>query len=123
MTQEEFILQDRISAIREVNKKYDLEHNSYLSFSGGKDSVILHNLIDLALPNNQIPRVYLNTGMEYKVMVDYVKELASKDKRIIIKNNTKSIKKTLEEFGYPFKSKEFAVKVNLFQRKGLTHGL
>jgi len=61
----ELLLIDRIEAIKTANKKYDLEHNAYLSFSGGKDSTVLHYLLDMALPNNKIPRVFINTGIEY----------------------------------------------------------
>ena len=108
MTDEEyeFILTDRIAKIKAINEQYDLEHNSYISFSGGKDSVVLSRLIDMALPNNKIPRVYFNTGIEYKAMVDFVKDLASKDSRYIIINSGVNIKKMLEENGYPFKSKQ-----------------
>lgn len=54
----ELLLADRINIIKDINKKFDLENNSYISFSGGKDSTILHYLIDLAMPNNNIPRVF-----------------------------------------------------------------
>ena len=60
----ELTLFDRINAIKDTINKYG-EENFYLSFSGGKDSTILHYLIDIALPNNKIPRVYINTGIEY----------------------------------------------------------
>ena len=50
----EILLYDRIEMIKLINKKYDLENNAYISFSGGKDSTVLHYLIDLALPNNTI---------------------------------------------------------------------
>lgn len=69
----EFILTDRIAKIQAINEQYDLEHNSYIAFSGGKDSVVLSHLIDMALPNNKIPRVYANTGIEYNDMVKFVK--------------------------------------------------
>lgn len=45
MTENEFMLQDRISKIKSINKLYDLENNAYVSFSGGKDSTVLHYLI------------------------------------------------------------------------------
>ena len=48
----ELTLFDRIEMIRKTNKKYDLEKNGYVSFSGGKDSMVLSALIDMALPNN-----------------------------------------------------------------------
>ena len=66
MTENEFLLQDRITKIRSINEQYNLLENAYLSFSGGKDSTILHYLLDEALPGNNIPRVYVNTGIEYK---------------------------------------------------------
>ena len=72
MTEFDFILSDRISKIQSMNKQYDLENNAYISFSGGKDSTVLHYLIDEALPNNKIPRVYINTGIEYKEIVAFV---------------------------------------------------
>jgi predicted phosphoadenosine phosphosulfate sulfurtransferase len=52
----ELTLFDRLNAIRDTINKYGID-NFYLSFSGGKDSTILHHLIDMAIPNNKIPRV------------------------------------------------------------------
>lgn len=111
MTENEFLLQDRITKIKSINEQYDLENNAYLSFSGGKDSTILHYLLDLALPGNKIPRLFLNTGIEYKFILDYVREMAKQDDRIIVYNVGKNIKDTLSKVGYPFKSKEHSQKV------------
>ena len=72
MTENEFLLADRITKIKSINEQYDLEHNAYISFSGGKDSTVLSHLIDEALPGNNIPRVYINTGIEYKMVVAFV---------------------------------------------------
>lgn len=33
----EFLLFDRIEKIKQINERYDLENNAYISFSGGKD--------------------------------------------------------------------------------------
>ena len=41
----EILLLDRIDKIRAINQQYDLEHNAYLSFSGGKDSTIFTLLV------------------------------------------------------------------------------
>ena len=111
----ELMLFDRIEKIKQINIKYDLENNAYISFSGGKDSTVLHHLIDLALPNNNIPRVFINTGIEYQAIIEFVKELAETDKRIIILNSGVNIKQMLEKEGYPFKSKEHSLKVNMYQ--------
>lgn len=111
----EMELFDRINVIKDTIIKNG-EENFYLSFSGGKDSTILHYLLDKALPNNQIPRVYIDTGIEYIDIRKFVLELASKDKRFIIIKPTKSIKEILEKYGYPFKSKEHSLRIDQFNR-------
>lgn len=113
----ELLLFDRLNVIKDTINKYG-EQNFYLSFSGGKDSTILHHLIDMALPNNRIPRVFINTGIEYNDIVNFVKELASKDDRFVILKPTKPIKQVLEKYGYPFKSKEHSLKISQL-KKGL----
>jgi 3'-phosphoadenosine 5'-phosphosulfate sulfotransferase (PAPS reductase)/FAD synthetase len=115
MTEHEFILEDRIAKIQSIIKP-GVEERCYLSFSGGKDSTVLHYLLDEAIPNNTIPRVFINTGIEYNMIVDYVKELAKNDNRIVILNVGKNIKKTLDEVGYPFKSKEHSLMVGEYQK-------
>lgn len=112
----ETILFDRIEVIKLTNEKYDLLNNAYISFSGGKDSTILHYLIDIALPNNRIPRVFINTGIEYNYIVDFVKDLASKDDRFIILKPTLAIKPMLEKYGYPFKSKQHSHNLAIYWR-------
>ena len=110
----ELLLFDRLNILKDTINKYESE-NFYISFSGGKDSTILHYLVDLAIPNNSIPRVFINTGIEYNAVVDFVKSLAENDKRFVILKPTQSIKKILEKYGYPFKSKEHSLKVGAFQ--------
>ena len=69
----EFILFDRLEVIRKTIEQYG-EDNFYLSFSGGKDSTVVHHLLDMAIPGNKIPRVFSNTGIEYNAIVEYVRE-------------------------------------------------
>lgn len=111
----ELTLYDRLEVIKSANQKYDLEHNAYLSFSGGKDSTILHHLLDKALPNNRIPRVFIDTGIEYQKIREFVLGLAKNDDRFVILKPTQPIKPMLEKYGYPFKSKEFSKVVNSYQ--------
>lgn len=122
MTDNEFLLFDRITKIQSVINQYG-EDNFYISYSGGKDSTVLHELVDMALPDNRIPRVYANTGIELNMVRDFVKAKAEKDDRFIIVKPSKPIKKTLDEYGYPFKSKYHAHFVALYQRLGLTTGV
>lgn len=118
MTENEFLLQDRITKIKSINELYNLNENAYVSFSGGKDSTVLHFLLDEALPGNKIPRVYLNTGIEYKKVVAFVERERERDYRIQIVLSNKNIKSILQEVGYPFKSKEHSQKVMIYQHSG-----
>ena len=120
MTENEFLLADRIAKIKSINELYDLENNAYISFSGGKDSTVLSHLIDEALPNNKIPRVFFNTGIEYKAIVKFAERERERDERIIIINPHINIKKMLEEKGYPFKSKEHSDHIACYQKGGMT---
>lgn len=115
----EFTLLDRTAKTQAINDQYDLENNSYYSFSGGLDSCVGSALLDIALPNNKIPRVYFNTGIEYKAMVDFVKRLAAKDDRFIIIPSGINIKKMLEENGYPFKSKQHSHNWSLYNNNNI----
>lgn len=111
----EFILQDRLEKIKSIIKQYG-EENFYISFSGGKDSTVLSFLIDLALPNNKIPRVYADTGIELNMVRDFVYNKADNDERFFIIKPRVNIKQILENDGYPFKSKFHSRACCEFQR-------
>lgn len=112
----DLLLVDRVGILREFDKKFDLLHNAYVSFSGGKDSCVLSQLVDIAFPGNRIPRVFINTGVEYNLIVKFVRDLQKEDDRIVFVSPARSIKGVLREYGYPFKSKEHSTKLNLWQR-------
>lgn len=114
----ELILFDRINIIKDIVAKYG-EDKFYISFSGGKDSTVIHYLVDEALPDNKIPRVFCNTGIEYEAIVGFVKEMQSHDDRIVIIRPTKNVTQTLREDGYPFKSKEHSHVLATYQRSGV----
>lgn len=122
MTENEFLLNDRIEKIKSTIGKYG-EENFYLAFSGGKDSTVLSFLLDLAIPKNNIPRVYANTGIELKMICDFVIEKSKCDTRVIIITPKQNIRDTLEEFGYPFKSKSHSEFLETYQKKGKTYAV
>ena len=119
---EKFFLQDRIQKIQQIIGEYG-EENFIIAFSGGKDSTVLSALIDMAIPNNRIPRLYANTGIELEMIRDFVKRKAEKDSRIIMLKPSKPITKMLKEKGYPFKSKEYAKWLDIYQRRGKLKGV
>lgn len=114
MKPNEFILQDRLQKIKQIINQYG-EKNFYLSFSGGKDSVVLSALVDMAIPDNTIPRVYANTGIELNIVRDFVFDMAKRDDRIVILKPNVPIKQMLEKDGYPFKSKHHSAIVAIYQ--------
>ena len=116
MTENEFLLQDRLGVVRDTIAKYG-EENFYLSFSGGKDSTVLHHLLDMAIPGNKIPRVFSNTGIEYNAIVEFVREREREDSRFVTIYPRQNIKQMLERVGYPFKSKEHSQRVHEYQGK------
>lgn len=111
----ELLLFDRVNVIKDTINKYG-EQNFYLSFSGGKDSTIVHHLLDMALPNNQIPRVFIDTGIEYQKIREFVLDLAKNDNRFVIIKPSKPIRQTLDKVGYPFKSKQHSHNIMVYQR-------
>ena len=113
MTENEFLLIDRLNAIKDTINKYG-EDKFYLSFSGGKDSTVVHYLLDMALPGNKIPRVFCDTGIEYNAIGSFVRGF--NDERFIIIYPKKNIRETLQNVGYPFKSKEHSQRVFEYQR-------
>jgi 3'-phosphoadenosine 5'-phosphosulfate sulfotransferase (PAPS reductase)/FAD synthetase len=119
MTENEFLLTDRLQKIRQIIGQYG-EENFYVSFSGGKDSTVLHYLIDEALPGNSIPRVYANTGIELNIVRDFVIELQKSDRRIEIIKPSVPIEPMLKRDGYPFKSKSHSNFVERYKRAGKT---
>ena len=120
MTENEFLLEDRLQKIKSTIEKYG-EDNFYLSFSGGKDSTVLSALLDMACLGNKIPRVYADTGIELNLIKDFVYKLAGNDERINIIKPTTPIKQMLQNDGYPFKSKSHSNYVKKYQKKGFEY--
>lgn len=78
------------------------ESGVYVSFSGGKDSTVLSHLVDLTCPGNEIPRVFVNTGLEYPEIVQFVKQ----EPRSVMLRPKMNFRQVIEKYGYPFISKE-----------------
>lgn len=117
MTDNEFLLEDRLTKIKSTMRRYG-EENFAMSWSGGKDSCVMSALFDMALPNNQIPRVYADTGLDLTIMRDFVRECMEKDSRIVRIKPSVNVRQMLEIEGYPFSSKKHSKVVSAYQRLG-----
>lgn len=76
------------------------EDGVYVGFSGGKDSTVLLNLVRQDYPD--VKGVFVDTGLEYPEVRDFVKSFENID-WLKPKINFRQV---LEKYGYPFISKE-----------------
>ena len=99
--------------IREWYEYYNGE--VYVSFSGGKDSTVLLDIVRSIYPD--VEAVFSNTGLEFPEVVNFVKSI---DNVTIIKPEM-SFRKVINEKGYPIVSKSVSNCVRL-ARKNIEDG-
>lgn len=75
----------------------------YVSFSGGKDSTVLADIVHNRLGLTDVPLVFVDTGLEYPEIREFVKGFG--DKATWLKPKM-SFKQVCDTYGYPFISKE-----------------
>lgn len=90
--------------IREWVEYYG-EDGVYVSFSGGKDSTVLLDIVRKMYPG--IEAVFVNTGLEYPEIVDFVKRFDN----VTILRPKKNFRQVLTEYGYPVISKEVSAAI------------
>lgn len=95
--------------IREWVEHYG-EDGVYVSFSGGKDSTVLLDIVRKMYPG--IEAVFVNTGLEYPEIVDFVKQ----HENVTILRPKKNFKQVLTEYGYPAISKNVSHNVGIATR-------
>lgn len=85
----------------------------YVSFSGGKDSTVLVDIVT-KMGYTDIPLVFVDTGLEYPEIREFVKSYGDRVTWLKPKMNFKQV---IEKYGYPFVSKEIAQTMHEAQRK------
>ena len=87
---------------KKIREWYEHWHGDvYVSFSGGKDSTVLLDVVKGVYP--EVPSVFCDTGLEYPEIREFALSRADE----VIKPSM-SFKQTIERYGYPFPSKEQA---------------
>ena len=94
--------------IREWYEYYNGE--VYISFSGGKDSTVLLDIVRSIYPD--VEAVFSNTGLEFPEVVNFVKTI---DNVTIIRPEM-SFRKVINEKGYPIVSKSVSNCVRLAKK-------
>lgn len=82
------------------------EGKVYVSFSGGKDSTVLLHLVRLDYPD--VPAVFVNTGLEFPEIVDFVKTIQN----VVWLKPKMPFIEVIKRYGYPVVSKEVAMAVS-----------
>lgn len=93
------------------------KHNGkvYISFSGGKDSTVLLQLVREIYP--EVPAIFIDTGLEYPEIRAFVKTIPNVE---WIKPEM-SFKQVIQVYGYPLISKEAALNIH-YARKAKERG-
>lgn len=90
-------------SLKRIREWYDrFNGDVYISFSGGKDSTVLLDLVRRVCPN--VKAVFCNTGLEWPQVVDFVDTIPN----VEIIRPKHSFKAVIEKWGYPVVSKEQA---------------
>ena len=82
----------------------------YISFSGGKDSTVLLDLVRRIYPD--VPAVFIDTGLEYPELREFVKTIPN----VTWLKPEMNFRKVIETYGYPLISKEVSQKIYTARR-------
>ena len=84
----------------------------YVSFSGGKDSTVLLDLVRRIYPD--VPAVFIDTGLEYPELREFVKTIPN----VTWLKPEMNFRKVIETYGYPLISKDVAEKIYSARKGG-----
>ena len=101
--------------IRDWYNHYD--GDVYCSFSGGKDSTVLLDIIRNTVGVYDVPAVFVDTGLEYPEIKAFVKSVGN----VTIIRPNMTFRQVIEKYGYPVISKEVARRVH-YAKKAIAEG-
>lgn len=84
----------------------------YVSFSGGKDSTVLLDLARRIYPD--IPAVFIDTGLEYPELREFVKSISN----VVWLKPDMNFRKVIETYGYPIISKNVSRAIHDVKKLG-----
>lgn len=90
------------------------EGQVYVSFSGGKDSTVLLYLVRQLYP--EVPAVFVDTGLEYPEIREFVKTVDN----VVWLRPKMNFKKVIEKYGYPVISKKQSETIHKLKYQNLS---
>ncbi len=96
---------------RRIDEWYRRYHGKvYVSFSGGKDSTVLLNLVRSKYPN--VPAIFADTGLEYPEIRQFIRTIPN----VTWVKPKMKFPEVIKKYGYPVISKEQAKYIREVQR-------
>lgn len=97
-----FIVTDAMKFIKDVSCEYN-EDEMFVSFSGGKDSTVVHDLVIKSLSNPNIIHIFGDTTLEFPLTMEYVKRFKHSHRQIPVLSAKNKDKKFMDicEFAGP----------------------
>lgn len=100
----------QVTQTRLIEWYQKFEGKVYVSFSGGKDSTVLLHIARQLYPD--IEAVFVDTGLEYPEIRDFVKTVDN----VTWLRPEMNFKKVIETYGYPLISKDVAKQISAARR-------
>lgn len=94
-------LEVKIQKSKQRIREWLEREDSYVAFSGGKDSTVLAHLVHQVYPN--VPLVFSNTGLEYQAIQSFARKMGAEFIRPEMRFD-----EVISTYGYPIISKEVA---------------
>ena len=118
----DYITNEALDYIRMISSGYDLTE-MYVSFSGGKDSTVVSDLVMRALSEPQILHIYGDTTLEFPETKEYVSRFKKAHPKTLVavsKNKDKDFNQLCEQLGPPSRQMRWCCtifKTGAIQRK------
>ena len=101
-----------LGVIEQFRNHYD--GKVYVAFSGGKDSCVMLNLVELIIPN--VPCMFIMTGCESPSVCRFVRQMKQEGHNIEMTKPRKTLKQVFAECGFPLVSKKTAHNIMVVRR-------
>lgn len=102
-------LEVKIQKSKQRIREWLEREESYVAFSGGKDSTVLAHLVHQVDPN--VPLVFSNTGLEYQAIQSFARKMMAEFIRPEMRFD-----EVISTYGYPIISKEVAEAIYYVRR-------